>query len=486
MPAKKTKKADKKILFVASEAAPFLTTGGLGEVIGALPKSLCNAGKSLDVRVVLPLYEQITQKFKDSLEFLKKIYVDLAWRHQYCGIFAAKSENVTYYFIDNEYYFKRQGSYGYFDDGERYAFFCRAILDMLKVIDFIPDIIHAHDWQAALVPIYLATSCMGKPEFKNIKTVFTIHNMQYQGIYSMDILEDVFDISYAHKHILEFDGMINLMKGAMICANIISTVSPTYAKEIRDPEYARGLESVTNMQAGKLRGILNGIDTHSYDPKNDPTIFCGYDSSHLENKLENKLGLQSLLGLQKNENVPLIAMITRLVDQKGMDLVLTSMDELAKLPLQLVVLGNGDRWYESCFKNFCGYFPDRISVNLSFDHELSKKIYAGADMFLMPSKFEPCGLGQMMAARYGAVPIVRATGGLKDSIVPYDREADLGNGFSFESYSREAMMEALKAALTAYENKDEWQRLVGRAMDSDFGWEKSALEYIEMYKDMNG
>ena len=486
--AKKIKKASKKILFVASEAAPFIITGGLGEVIGALPKNIYKAEKDADVRIVIPLYEEIAVKFKDILEFFGEIYVDLGWRHQYCGIFTAKIGDVLYYFIDNEYYFKRGGCYGYFDDGERFAFFGKAVLDILETIDFIPDIIHAHDWQSALVPVYLRTTYSYKEEFKNIRTVFTVHNIEYQGKFNMAILEDIFDISYEYKSIVEFDGMINLMKGAMMCADIISTVSPTYAKEIHDYRFAHGLDPVINMQTGKIRGILNGIDTESYNPQTDPKIFANYDAESIDKKSKNKLQLQTIMDLPKNDNIPVIAIVTRLVGHKGIDLIAGAMNEIIKLPLQFVVLGSGDREYELQFELFRERFPDKVRVHLGFSPELARRIYAGADIFLMPSKFEPCGLSQMIAARYGAVPVVRETGGLKDSIIPYEsgESGEKGIGFVFSDYTCEAITEVINRAFVLYNDKEKWSGLVKRAMEWDFSWEASAKEYIKMYEELLG
>jgi len=474
----------KKILFVASESAPFITTGGLGEVIGALPKNLIKAEENIDVRIVIPLYEEIMIKFKDRMEFFGKIYVDLGWRHQYCGIYTAKEDNVIYYFIDNEYYFKRTGCYGFFDDGERFAFFGKAVLDILEFIDFIPDIIHTHDWQSAIVPVYLKTTYADKEEFKHIKTVFTVHNIEYQGKYNISILEDIFAVSFDYKNILEFDGTINLMKGAMMCADIISTVSPTYAKEIHDFRFAHGLDPVINMQTGKIRGILNGIDTESYNPKTDPKVFYNYDSAAINGKLENKRQLQMLMDLRQDDQIPVIAIVTRLVRHKGIDLIVGAMNEIVKLPLQFIVLGSGDREYELLFESFKERFPDKINVKLGFNQELARRIYAGADMFLMPSRFEPCGLSQMIAARYGTVPLVRETGGLKDSIIPYETDDGKGIGFTFTEYANESIIEIINKACAVYQDKDKWRELVKRAMEHDFSWEQSAKEYVKMYNEL--
>ena len=473
-----------KILFVSSEAAPFITTGGLGEVIGALPKNLSENEKNIDVRIVIPLYEEIMLKFQERITFFGKIFVDLGWRHQYCGIFTAKEGGVTYYFIDNEYYFKRADCYGFFDDGERFAFFGKAVLDILEAIDFIPDIIHTHDWQSAIVPVYLRTVYAEKEEFKHIKTIFTVHNIEYQGKYNMSILEDIFDIPYKYKHILEFDGAINLMKGAMICSDIISTVSPTYAKEIHDFRYAHGLDPIINLQTDKIRGILNGIDTESYNPKTDSKIFANYDSENINAKLENKLQLQTIMDLVNDDQIPVIAIVTRLVRHKGIDLIVGAMNEIVKLPLQLVVLGSGDREYELLFESFKERFPEKISVKLGFNPELARRMYAGADMLLMPSKFEPCGISQMIASRYGAVPMVRETGGLKDSIIPYETDGNKGNGFVFTEYASDSITEVINRACAIYRDKEKWAELTKRVMDWDFSWGQSAKEYVKMYNEL--
>ena len=478
------KPESKKILFVSSEAAPFVTTGGLGEVIGALPKNLCAADDKIDVRIIIPLYEEIMSKFQDRIEFIGKIYVDLGWRHQYCGIFSAKEGGVKYYFIDNEYYFKRADCYGHFDDGERFAFFGKAVLEILEVIDFIPDIIHTHDWQSAAASIYLRTTYSGKEEFKNIKTIFTIHNIEYQGKYSMSILEDIFAIPFEYKNILEFDGAINLMKGAMMCSDIISTVSPTYSREIHDFRYAHGLDPIINLQTEKIRGILNGIDTESYNPATDTKILSNYDSCSINKKLENKLQLQMVMDLPQDDQIPVIAIITRLVKHKGIDLIVGAMNELIHLPAQFVLLGKGEREYELLFESFMERFPDKIGVKIGYDNEAARKIYAGADMLLMPSKFEPCGIAQMIASRYGAVPIVRETGGLKDSIIPYETDGGKGNGFVFTDYMSDSITEVVSRACAVYNNKGKWAELVKRVMSWDFSWEQSAKEYIKMYNEL--
>jgi starch synthase len=485
-PAKsaKPKNLKKKILFVSSEAAPFMTTGGLGEVVGALPKNLYKADNNFDVRIVIPLYEEIAHRFSDRLEFVGRIFVSLGWRHQYCGIFKAEEAGVVYYFIDNEYYFKRADCYGHFDDGERFAFFGKAVLEILEVVGFIPDIIHAHDWQSSLTPVYLKTNYSGKKEFKNIKTVFTVHNIEYQGKYAMSILEDVFDISYAHRELLEFDGAINLMKAAMMCADIISTVSKTYSQEIRDPGIAHGLDPIINMQSHKIRGILNGIDTDSYNPATDSKISVNYDADCPEKKIRNKLQLQTVMNIQTDENIPVVAIVSRLVSHKGIDLLAGAMKELVNLPMQFVLVGKGDREYELAFEAFDERYAKKVGVRIGYDNEISRKTFAGADMVIMPSRTEPCGIVQMIASRYGAVPIVRETGGLKDSIIPYETDGGCGNGFTFYDCTSGNIVEAISRALAVYGDKEKWAQLVKRVMNWDFSWEQSAKEYIKMYNDL--
>lgn len=475
-------KNKKQILFVSSEAAPFITTGGLGEVIGALPKALHQADPGLDVRIIIPLYEEVVSKFSDKLEFLTKMYVDLSWRHQYCGVYTANVNGVTYYFIDNEYYFKRADCYGFFDDGERFAFFGKAVLAIIEAIGFIPDIIHTHDWQSALVNIYLRTTHAWNEKFRDTKTIFTIHNIEYQGRYTLAILHDIFDIPYHFKDIVEFDGQINLMKGAIMCSDIISTVSPTYAKEIHDSYYAYGLSRIINIQTSKMRGILNGIDTESYNPETDIKIYQSYNADDISGKIENKLHLQNKLNLPADESIPMVVMITRLVRHKGIDLVVGAMNKLVTLPIQFVILGKGDREYELQLESFAESYPDKVRAVIKFDNEMSRKIYAAADMLLVPSKFEPCGITQMIASRYGAVPLVRETGGLKDSIIPY--ETGNGIGFTFYDYVSDNIVDVIERALNVYNDSEKWNALVNKVIRWDFSWENSAKEYIKMYKEL--
>ncbi len=470
-----------KVLYASSEALPFIASGGLADVAGSLPQALRK--RLVGCRVVMPLYDNIKQELKDTMKFITNISVPVAWRRQYCGIFEAKAGGVIYYLIDNQYYFKRDSLYGFYDDAERFAFFSRAILEILPHIDFKPDIIHCNDWQTALTPVYYSTMYAQRPGYENIKTVFTIHNIQYQGVYGEELLDNVVGIDHAHKNLLEYDGTVNLMKGAIETANAITTVSPSYAKEILDPWYSHGLDPILRERSFKLRGILNGIDVINYDPETDKDIFKNYTSDNIRGKYVNKRELQKLLGLPEKKDTPVMGMVTRLVSHKGLDLCKAVLDELlATTDIQLAVLGSGDYQYEEFFRNLAARYPDQVGLCLGFIPDLARKIYAGADLFLMPSKSEPCGLSQMVALRYGTIPIVRETGGLRDSVT--DSGDNEGNGFVFSSYNAHDMLHAIRRAVAGYSDKDGWQILVKRAMDSDNSWGKSANEYIKMYKEV--
>ena len=468
----------RKILFVASEARPFIATGGLADVIGSLPQALAQ-DPTYDIRVVLPLYSNIKQEMRRKMSFLGNIYVPLAWRNQYCGIFRCKQDGVTYYFLDNEYYFKRNACYGFYDDGERFAFFSRGVMEFLPFIGFYPDVLHCHDWQAALAAIYLKTIYNRRPEYQNIRALFTIHNIEYQGKYSLDILEDLFGISQEYRGLLEFDGCINLMKGAIECSEKFSTVSPTYANEIKTAQYAHGLEGVICKNSGKLTGVLNGIDVNSYNPTTDTALFANYSPENLEGKAICKKELQKMLGLPEKD-VPIIAMITRLVSHKGIELVKTVAEDILHEDLQFVLLGTGDAAYENYFRDLGKKYESKVSANIAFNGDLSRKIYSGADIFLMPSVSEPCGLSQMIASRYATVPVVRETGGLYDSIKPYGNG---GNGFTFASCNAYDMLYVIHEALNTYKNKEEWTALMKKAATTDFSWSHSADEYKKLYED---
>lgn len=467
----------KKILFVASEAAPFIATGGLAEVVGSLSKALAT-DKNYDVRVIIPLYQDVKKEYRKEFRFIGNIFVPLSWRNQYCGIFEYVADNVTYYFVDNEYYFKRPGCYGYYDDGERFAFFCRSVMEILSFINFYPDVLHCHDWQAALAAIYLKTIYCFRPEYQFIRSVFTIHNIEYQGQYSLDILEDLFGISNNFKYLVEYDHCINLMKGAIECSERFSTVSPTYAGEIKNPYYSHGLDSIVRRNEFKLCGILNGIDPDYYNPATDKALFANYSAEKPEKKAICKEELQKMLNLPVKPNTPVIAMISRLVGHKGLDLVREVIEQVLRQDVQFVLLGTGDSAYENYFSDLARRYTGKVVSIISFNADLSRKIYSGADLFLMPSKSEPCGLSQMIASRYGTVAIVRETGGLRDSITPYGAG---GNGFTFRDYNAYDMLYVINEALNVYRDGVEWQKLVRRAMTTDFTWAKSAKEYLGLY-----
>ena len=467
----------RKLLFVASEARPFIATGGLADVIGSLPQALAK-DPEYDIRVVLPLYSDIKAEWRRKMSFLGNIYVPLAWRNQYCGIFTCQNDGVTFYFVDNEYYFKRPGCYGYYDDGERFAFFSRSVMEILPFIGYYPDILHCHDWQAALAAIYLKTIYCKRPEYRFIRSLFTIHNIEYQGKYSLDILEDLFGLPSEYRGLVEYDGCINLMKGAIECSESFSTVSPTYANEIKTAQYAHGLQDIICCNQNKLTGILNGIDVSSYDPATDKALFANYTAESLDNKAVCKAELQKMFGLPV-KNVPIIAMITRLVSHKGLELVKTVVEDILHEDVQFVLLGTGDFAYEEYFKDLGNKYEGKASINIAFNGDLSRKIYSGADIFLMPSVSEPCGLSQMIASRYATVPLVRETGGLYDSIKPYGTG---GNGFTFASCNPYDMLYVVHEAIDVYKKENEWKTLMEKVAKTDFSWDASAKEYKALYE----
>jgi starch synthase len=470
-----------KVLYAASEAMPFIKSGGLGDVAGALPKALQKLG--VDVRVIIPFYSNIPQHFRQEAKLLLVASVPLGWRNQYCGIFQATHNDITYYLLDNEYYFKRDGNYGQFDDGERFAFFSRACLEALHYIDFIPDIIHFNDWHTGLIPVFLKLFYKDTTLYSNIKTIFTIHNIEYQGVYGLETLIDVFGIGESDAHLLEYNHNMNIMKGAIQTADRVTTVSKTYAQEIKDPYFANGLEHILLANAFKLTGIVNGIDTELFDPRTDKALFEPYDASNLKGKGINKKGLQELFNLPERENVPVIAMITRLTGHKGIDLVSTVIEEILSKDVQFIILGKGEFEYEALFCDLEKKYPTKLKAAMTFSIDLASKIYAGADLFLMPSKSEPCGLAQMIALRYGTVPIVRETGGLKDTIIPFNPHTKVGNGFTFVAYNAYDMLDAINRALDLYADEENYNMLVQNAFASDSSWQSSAEEYLEVYKE---
>ena len=473
-----------KVLFAASEAHPFIKTGGLGDVMGALPQSLTELG--VEARVVIPKYKNIKDEFKQKLQFIKWFTVPVGWRNQYCGVFQYKYKDVVYYFIDNEYYFNRDGLYGYYDDGERFAFFNRAVLEFIKEIDWKPDIINCNDWQTGMVPVLLNLEYKNNEFYSNMKTVFSIHNLLFKGSFVPNVLPELFGYDYMPltNGSVELNGSVSFLKGGINYSDQITTVSNTYAEEIKTQQYGEGLDGLLRCKSDFLKGIVNGIDYEEFDPEKDNLIFKNFTWDSISDKVENKLSLQKELGLPQRAETPMIGLISRLTHQKGCDLIVSIIDRLLQKDIQFVVLGTGDYWYEETFKNLQYRYPDKVSANIKFDNSLAHKIYAATDMFLMPSLFEPCGLGQLIALRYGSIPIVRETGGLKDTISPYNKYTGIGNGFGFKNFNSNELMQIIEYALTIYDDKDAWNNIIRQAMDSDNSWEKSAMQYKLLYEDV--
>ena len=476
-----------KILYATSEAVPFCKTGGLADVAGSLPSAL--AAEGAEVAVVLPLYRRVREKFGSQLTFLCYDYVNLAWRHVYCGLFSLEQDGVTWYFLDNEQYFDRPDLYGYMDDGERFGFFSRAVVRMLDHMKFWPDVINCNDWQTALVPIYLKDDGVREERFRSVRTTLTVHNIEYQGRYNPYVLGDLFglDAGWVDDGTLLMDGDLNLLKGAVLCADAVNAVSPTYANELKLAYFAHRMESVMRQCEYKLSGVLNGIDMDRYDPAKDPSIAVNFSLENMAGKDADKAYLQRLVGLREEAHVPVVAIVSRLVSHKGLDLICEVLHDMMKLPMQLVVLGKGDKKYEEFFHWAAQQYPGRMAVRLDYNEELSMAIYAGADLFLMPSKSEPCGLSQMIAMRYGTVPIVRETGGLKDTVHPYESWRDAGNGFTFANYASNDMLHVIREAVYLYKDyPDAFGRLRRRAMECDFSWARSAGEYLRIYAGVTG
>ena len=471
-----------KVLFAASEAHPFIKTGGLGDVMGALPKSLIKLG--VDARVVIPKYKNIKDELKQKLQFVKWFTVPVGWRNQYCGVFQYQHNEVIYYFIDNEYYFNRDGLYGYFDDGERFAFFNRAVLEFIKQIDWQPDLINCNDWQTGMVPVLLNLEYKKDQFYSRIKTVFSIHNLLFKGSFSPKVLPELFGYDYMPlvNGSVELDGSVSFLKGGLNYCDQITTVSKTYAEEIKTPQYGEGLDGFLRSKSYYLMGIVNGIDYEEFNPQDDKFIFKNFNINSINNKVENKLALQRELGLPPKKDTPMIGIISRLTHQKGCDLIVNMIDRLLQRDIQVVILGTGDYWYEETFKNLQYRYPDKVSANIKFDNTLAHKIYAATDMFLMPSLFEPCGLGQLIALRYGSIPIVRETGGLRDTVYPYNKYNGVGNGFGFKNFNSNELMQIIEYALTIYNDKNAWNNIIRQAMNSDNSWEKSATQYKWLYE----
>jgi len=474
-----------KVLFVGGEATPFSKTGGLGDVLGSLPKAL--KGLGIDARVVLPKHKITKQKFQDQLEFLTDFRVPVGYKEEYAGIETITYEGVIFYFIDNEYYFGyRDGLYGHYDDGERYGFFNDAVLKMLPHLDWFPDVIHCNDWQSGLIPLMLKQRYIGRQVagYENIKTMLTIHNIAYQGIFSKELMHYL-NISYVND--LEFENSINFLKTGIQTADFITTVSETYAHEILYDYFAFRMNSVLESRKEDLFGIVNGIDYDDFNPKTDKALTYNYSlNNYLKGKSENKKELREYYKMKENK-LPIIGIVSRLTEAKGFDIIKIIIEDLIKEnQVQLVLLGSGDPDIEDYYQDLKNVYPDNIGVYIGYSDAMARLIYAGSDLFLMPSRFEPCGLAQLISLKYGTLPIVRKTGGLRDTIIPYNKFTGEGNGFGFENFDSRDLLHSIHEAIDAYYDKAAWKTLVKRAMNEDFSWEKSATKYIDLYEKLKG
>ncbi len=473
-----------KILFASPEAAPYIKVGGLGDVAYALPRELSEM-KGNEVCVVLPYYKAVKDRFGDTMEYVTSFTVPLAWRQLYCGIFRQKQGNVTYYFIDNEYYFMRDTVYGNYDDGERYAFFSKAVLEMLQHLNFWPDVIHANDWQSALIPLFLKSFYQSMESYRNIKTMFTIHNIEYQGQMPFAFAKEVLGLADHQMSSLAYGGCLNFMFSAICLADKVTTVSSTYAEELKSAYFGKDMHQVLSGVSYKFCGITNGIDPDMFNPASDSHLFHKYSVKNMSGKKIGKNKLREYLNLEKDDDAPIMAIISRLVDHKGLDLIQYVRHEIMQRRVQLVILGTGDAEYENMFRELSYQYPGRVSANICFDTDLANKIYAGADLFLMPSKSEPCGLSQMIAMRYGTLPIVRETGGLKDTVWPINPETGEGRGFTFKSYNAHDMLDAIDRALNFYyEKKPQLKKVIRSNMETDFSWQTAAGQYMAIYQSM--
>ena len=476
----------KKVLFVASECVPFVKTGGLADVVGSLPKYLDK--EQFDVRVMLPKYMMIPDHFKQNMQYKTHFYMELNWRSQYVGVLESVVDGITFYFIDNEFYFSGMKPYGnIYEDIEKFTFFSRACLSALPVIDFRPDIIHCHDWQTGLVPVYLHDSFQGGEFFRGIKTIMTIHNLKFQGVWDKKTIKNITGLGdyYFAPDKLEAYGDANYLKGG-IYADYVTTVSDSYANEIRMPFYGEGLDGLMNAKANRLVGIVNGIDYNEYNPETDPFNVKHYNAKNFrKEKVKNKCALQEELGLEVNDKKFMIGIVSRLTDQKGFDLIDYVIEEICAEDTQLVVLGTGEEKYEHLFRHFAWKYSNRVSANIFYSNERSHRIYAACDAFLMPSLFEPCGLSQLMSLRYGTVPIVRETGGLRDTVQPYNQYEGTGTGFGFCNYNAHEMLGTVRYAKDVYYNhRREWNKIIDRGMAADFSWSASARKYEDLYNRM--
>ncbi len=474
------------VVFVASEAAPFAKTGGLADVAGSLPKAM--QGKDVSVKVFMPLHAKISPIYKEQMSYVGFTSVHLGWRSQYVGVLTMKYEGVDYYFIDNEFYFKRHTLYGEGDDPERYIYFSKAVLAALKMMGEKPDIIHTNDWHTAPINILLDYYKRHDDFYKDIKTVFTIHNLRYQGVCDPYVLGDLMNLpfEYFDEERLKFYESINILKGGIVFSDHVTTVSESYAHEITTPYFGENLEGVINKYKDKLSGIVNGIDYDVYAPATDPNIPVNYDLRSIGRKKEIKAHLQVKFGLPVDENIPMLAIISRLADMKGLDLIAHILEELLSLDVQLVVLGTGEQRYEDMFKYFHYRYPNKLASRIYFDQQESHAIYAGSDLFIMPSLFEPCGLSQLIALRYGTIPVVRQIGGLRDTVMPYNKYTGEGNGFGFMNYNAHELLFTIKDALSYYHDHDTWKQIVKQAMKANHGWEKSSKAYLDVYAKVLG
>lgn len=473
-----------KILYAASESQPFIATGGLADVAGSLPNSIAAMDENVDIRVVIPLYLNISEQFRKNFEFVTHFYVQLSWRKQYCGIFKYRYKNITYYFIDNETYFKRSGVYDYLDDGERFAFFSRAVVEMLPKINFFPDIIHTNDWQLALVPAYIKLDFSNDKRYKNIKFIHTIHNIEYQGKFGVETIEDLFGVDKKYLGDFAHDSCLNLTKAAIKYCDRFTTVSNSYAEEIKGALASHGLNNVIVAHQNKLSGILNGIDYEFQNPLTDENIYKNYSFDSWQDKYENKIRLQAELGLPVNKDIPIFCMVCRLVAHKGLDLVEGIIEEVLKNDVQFLIVGGGEQRYVDYFKNLQSKYPAKVRAYVgSYSRPWGQKFYAGSDILIVPSLNEPCGISQMIASRFGTVPIVREVGGLKDTIKDFGC-IEGGNGYTFSNYNPSDLLYTIRRAVVDYKDKAKWAEKIAIIMNRDFSWKASAARYINLYREL--